>query len=87
VVVEDEEDIRLEDIAAGAMEVQGLEPVIIRESAQRITKVSMNRNANLVSNTVTCLKVQTKNLESVGMIGKRNHPQMNPKRTNNNTPG
>jgi len=69
VVVKNEEDIRLEDMAAGAMEVQGLEPVIICESALRITKVSMNRNANPVRSTTDGLKVQTKNLESVGMIG------------------
>ena len=58
------------------MEVKGLGPDIICESALRITKASANRNANRVRNTVTGLKAQTNNLESVGMIGKRNRSQM-----------
>ena len=79
VVVEDEEGIRLEDMAPDAMEVQVLEPVIICESALRITKVLMNRNASYVRNTVTGLKVQTKNLGSVGTTGGCNLPVMTPR--------
>ena len=48
-----------------------------------LTRKSVNR----VENTAIGRKVQRKNPENVGTIGKRNHPPMSPRRAKNNASG